>query len=568
MLLSGWFTRFCARRAARKVRRPFSAENHACASLAAECLETRALLSNIAVTAQAGVITLAGDTGDHTVAASVVNGQLELAGSNGTTLTFNGTTAATVDVPLAGTIKGLNIVMQAGNDTIAFDGAGLPIIAGNVTVNLGDGADCFTFKNVTVTGTVKIQDGAGDDSVHLSHDAAGAMSITPGNGNDAICVAQTTVHGKFAINSGNGTDTVDLSGDLAGNLAIQVGDGNDCISVRDTIVNGKLGVVVGNGTDGVDLSGDIVDAISVQAGDGNDCIGVQDTIVNGKLGVVVGNGTDGVRFEDDIAGGVVVHVGNGNSCLHVSEITLTGQMDPATAAQTSNEGKPGNPLAITVGNGDDHVGLEEIVAIDNAQGGKWTIALGTGNDTVHIESVTDQGFLIVSAKATGTGNDVVSIDDSKFDNEVDVTLPNGQEQIFINHDTFAGPVALSIGTGAGSSISVHDSEFDALVKFTMAGPGALLNLQTEDSDDDDDDDEPSGLTAFHGQVQVTLSGASGVVNMGTDADGDDDATGKVTFDTLVTITGNATNPATVNVKDANVTLSGNLTLHSATRVDL
>jgi hypothetical protein len=609
MLLTGWFTRLCEGRAHRKIRRSFSIANHA--SLAAECLETRALLSNIAVTAKAGVITLTGDTGDHTLDASVVNGQLQLAGSNGTTLSFNGTTAATVDVPLGGTIKGLNIVMQGGNDTIAFEGAGLPIISGNVSVNLGDGADSFTFANATVAGNMKIQGGAGDDSIHLSHDAARAILIATGNGNDALCVAQTTVHGKFVVNTGNGTDAVDLSRDIAASIAIQLGDGNDCVSVRETIVNGNLGVAVGNGTDHVRLEDDTVGAVAIQAGSGNDCISVEDTLVigrlgvmvgngdddvrlddnttgavgiqagdgndticvedtlvNGKLGVVVGNGTDGVGLDGDIAGGVVVHIGNGNSCLHVSGMTLTGQMDPATAAQSSNEGKPANPLAIIVGNGDDHVGLEGIVAMGNAQGGKWTVALGTGNDTVHIESVVDQGFLIVSAKAAGTGNDVVSICDSKFDNDVAVTLPGGQEQIFINHDTFADTVALSTGTGSGSSISVHNSEFDALVKFMMAGPSALLNLQTENDagDDSDDDDDPPGLTAFHGQVQVTL-GASGVVNMATDADGDDDATGTLTFDTLVTITGNATNPATVNVKDANVTLSGNLTLHSATRVD-
>ncbi len=567
MLLTGWFTRLCERQAGRMVRRSRHAENHAYASLAAECLEPRALLSNIAVTAQAGVITLAGDTGDHSVAASVVNGQLELAGSNGTTLTFNGTTAATVDVPLNGVVKALNITMQSGNDTVNFDGTGLPIISGAVTVNLGDGADCFTFKNATVTGAVKILDGAGDDSVHLSNDAAGALSINPGNGNDAICVGQTTIHGKIVIGAGNGTDAVDLSGDVASAITIQVGDGNDCISVRDTIVNGSLSVVVGNGTDDVRLEDDTTGAVTIQAGDGNDWVSVRDMLVNGKLAVNSGNGTDAVRLSDDIAGGVVVHVGDGSSCVRLSEITLTGQMDPATAAQSSNEGKPAHPLSIIVGNGDDHVELERIVATGNAQGGKWTVALGTGNDTVSVESVRDQGFLTVTAKVTGTGNDVVSICDSTFDNDVAVTLPNGQEQIYLNHDTFTGPVTLSTGTGSGSSISVHNSAFDALVKITMAGPGALLNLQVENDDGDDDDDDPPGLTSFHGQVQLTL-GASAVVNMATDADGDDDATGKLTFDTSVTITGNATNPATVNVKDANVTLSGNPTLHSATRVDL
>ncbi|MGE5194306.1 MAG: hypothetical protein ACM3U2_17590, partial [Deltaproteobacteria bacterium] len=123
-------------------------------SWAAECLEVRALLSNIAVATTGGVITLTGDSGDHTMTASVVGSNLELVGSGGTTFTYNSTTSATVDIPLSsiGTIKGIVMTMQGGNDSITFDAANLGTISGSVLVNLGNGTNSLDFKDATVTG--------------------------------------------------------------------------------------------------------------------------------------------------------------------------------------------------------------------------------------------------------------------------------------------------------------------------------------------------------------------------------------------------------------------------------
>ena len=86
MVLAGWFAGVCGRRQRNRMSRLRRVRKSPFANVAAEQLELRALLSNIAVTAQAGVIRLVGDTGDHTVAASVVGTNLELAGSGGTTL--------------------------------------------------------------------------------------------------------------------------------------------------------------------------------------------------------------------------------------------------------------------------------------------------------------------------------------------------------------------------------------------------------------------------------------------------------------------------------------------------
>ncbi len=242
MLMASWYAGVCERGRRRRLRRvrhsPF-------VNVAAECLETRALLSNIAVTAQAGVISLVGDTADHTLAASVVNGKLELAGSNGTTLTFNGTTAATVDVPLPAKLKAIHIDLPgAGDNTVTFDATDLPKVSGNVEVNLGSGIDAFSLTNATVKGGVSVNAGNGDDTIALAHDSTGAVSIRTRDGADSVQLANDTTKG-VEINSGDGLDTIGLANDTTGAVAIHGGDGGDMISLANDMSHR---VLIGTGS--------------------------------------------------------------------------------------------------------------------------------------------------------------------------------------------------------------------------------------------------------------------------------------------------------------------------------
>lgn len=509
MLLSGWFSKLCERQKKGKLRKSRLNGYRLYTSLVAECLEYRTLLSNVAVTlSAAGALTLTGDSGDHTVAAAVVGGNLELTGSNGTTLTFNGTTAAVVDVPLSGGISSINISMQAGNDSITFNAQGLPKITGNVTASLGDGNDSFIFENATVGGTISVKDGNGADTIQVTADTAAAIAVTAGDGNDSITVTGDTTTKNISVTAGTGTDSITVSNDASAGLLITVGDGADTI------------------------------------------VAANDT-VTGKLDVHAGNGADTITLTDDTAGGVVVHVGGGTDSISLTRVTLTGKTSSTTASIDTSEGVPGHPLSIVAGNGNDTITLDTVVSgTGAAQGAHWSITLGSGNNVVTINSVTDHGFLSVSA--TGTGNDSVTISNSTFTKNVVVSLPNGTEQITLSGDTFGNPVFLSTGTGTGSTITVSGSEFDNLVKINMAGPGAIVNVETG---------TVAGThTEFHGPVQVTF-GASGTVNLGTNAVGD-----SVIFDMLLKVTGSAANKATVNVSGANVTLNGKLNLNSAVSI--
>lgn len=403
------------------------------ANLAAECLECRALLSNIAVTSQAGVITLTGDTGAHTVAAAVVGGQLELTGSNGTEFTFNGTTAATVDIPLNGSLKALHVNLQqsgTNNDSLTFDGTNLPAISGNVIVQLGDGADTVVFGNTTVNGVLDVHAGNGGDSIQVQNDTVRGLALFTGAGNDSILVSNVTLQGP-----------------------------------------GK-GQSAGGGS-----NGDLIDG---------------------------------------------------------------------------NAGKPGHPLVISTGAGDDTVEVDTVVLTGKALGGKWQINVGTGNDTVTMNSVADHGFL--SVQAAGPGNDVVTITNSTFGKQVNIALPDGQEQIVLNGDTFDAKVTLATGTGSGSSISVDDSDFSKGASFRMAGEKSVLNLETANV-------AGSG-TEFQGPVTIEQVGASATANLGTNTVGN-----TLTFDKVVHLTGGLP-VATVTVADANVTFKKQLQLTNANRVDV
>src|SRR5262245_51485213 len=135
MLLKNWFDRLSKLSRQRGLKRPRCGGQWRPAVVVAESLENRTLLSSVAVTVQSGVVTLTGDAGDHDVSASVVNGQLELVGSNGTDFTFSGNTATTIDIPLNSPFKALHInLQQAGNNTLSFDGTNLPAISGNVVM--------------------------------------------------------------------------------------------------------------------------------------------------------------------------------------------------------------------------------------------------------------------------------------------------------------------------------------------------------------------------------------------------------------------------------------------------
>jgi hypothetical protein len=316
MLLKNWFAGLSALRRQSRLRRPRRGGHWRLTNLAAECLETRALLSNIAVTVQSGVITLTGDAGDHTVNAAVVNGQLELTGSNGTDFTFNGNTATTIDIPLTSPIKALHVnLLQAGNNTVTFDGTDLPAIAGNVVMQLGDGTDTIVFQNTTVNGIVDVHAGNGGDTIWVLNDALRGLAVVTGSGNDSILVSNVTLQGPGQGQTGGGSnaDLVDGNAGKTGRpLVISTGLGDDTVEVDSVVSAGqalgsKWQIYLGEGNNIVTMNScDDHGFLTITAtGTGNDVATITNSSFGKQVAITLPDGQEQIVLSGDTFGGKV-----------------------------------------------------------------------------------------------------------------------------------------------------------------------------------------------------------------------------------------------------------------------
>jgi hypothetical protein len=335
MLLKNWFAGLSALRRQKRLRRPRRGGQWRLTNLAAECLETRALLSNIAVTVQSGVITLTGDAGDHDVAAAVVNGQLELTGSNGTDFTFNGSTATTVDIPLTSPIKALHInLLQAGNNNLTFDGTDLPAISGNVVMQLGDGTNTVVFQDTTVNGIVDVHAGNGGDIIWVLNDSVRGLAVFTGSGNDSILVSNVTLQGpgQGQTGSGSNADLVDGNAGKTGRpLVISTGAGDDTVEVDSVVSAGqalgsKWQIFAGDGNNSVTM--DSVEDhgfLTITAtGTGNDVVTIIDSSFGKQVAITLPDGQEQIVLSGDTFGGkvdLVTGTGSG-STISVDDSTF------------------------------------------------------------------------------------------------------------------------------------------------------------------------------------------------------------------------------------------------------
>lgn len=233
-------------------------------------------LSKVLVLVSGGTVDLFGDMGNHVISVSVVGGNLELAGSNGTEFTFNGTTEATLDIPLTqlSPFTGLDFNMLGGSDAITIDGTNMGTIAGNIVAFLGGGADSFELDHATVAGDVNVWGGNEGNRVTFSGDTVRDISINTGWGSDSIKLSSVTfqsgslfpglsflsgltVGGNLWINTGGGNDSVELDS-VTGTTSLLGGwwnvstglIGNGTTTLNSVTTHGPTFVTtgIGNGT--------------------------------------------------------------------------------------------------------------------------------------------------------------------------------------------------------------------------------------------------------------------------------------------------------------------------------
>jgi hypothetical protein len=419
MLISGWLKSWRVQRDRTRSRRPRPHWNRPFTGWAAECLEARALLSNIAVTTTGGVISLVGDTGDHTFTASVVGPNLELAGSSGTTFTFNSTTNPTVDIPLSsiGTINGIQMTMPGGgNNTITFDATGLATVSGTVMVTLGDGTNSFTFEHATVTGKMTVSAGSGADSIQLSNDTLGALSIWAGDGNDTVTLSTVTINGD------QNSDDPDSGGGWWGAWWDGWWDGWKHLFDGG---DGSLNIHTGNGNDTITLNSVTGTSVSDSADpwhlfDGLWCFGSQ-------WRISTGSGTDTVTFDTVTAPKSLSIQGGffGNATVNLNDTTVSGHTN---------------------------------VDLDGKQG------------QIQVSGSTFTGPTSLSTGLLGN-NQTIAVDDSKFESFTSISDPGSGAQVKLETKGTAGP-----GTTFQDPVVISTPGPSAVVDFAATGANNSLDF--------------------------------------------------------------------------------------------
>jgi len=453
-----------------------------------ECRDTPA--GTVLATFAGGTLTLTGDSSANSLYITqysddrlVISGVLTGVRLNGGPMTGG----LVLPAPVTGSIA---VKLGGGADTLTVAKVDLP---GSLTINGGDGGNVVTFENgVTVHGNLTVTNGPDIDKTTLSGplNVTGGLAIANGPGGFNVFGDATTdlqIGGTFAISGGAGPgNTIGLGAATrvaAGRIALNLGSQfniTDLTPVGPLTVAAGIRVTGGPGLDVVALGGatlSVGGGITVNAGGGDNDIKVQPAgslSVGGTVSVTGGAGHDAVRVGGGgsataIGGGVVVSVGDGGSLAHLegSELTVGGSIRMSAAAgvdETNILAMDGGTIAgnVTVNQGasneqDVFVGTDT-PARTLAIGGALNIASG---DTVSAHDGNTVNLLSVSVGlgttiATGSGHDLVKVNDSVFGGPFIVSTGDRGDQVLIEQQGTSGTTRfrgmVRVNTGGGTDV--------------------------------------------------------------------------------------------------------------------
>ena len=223
--MSSWFPRKSA-----SPRRPI--ENR---TTAAEIFEAREMLAgNVSATLVDGVLTLSGDSrrNDLTV-------QIDSAGSvafSSSNTTVNGQPAA--NVQFAGPITDIAGSFGRGRDRVVIEGVVettgdnafvLPVLTGNISIDMGRGRDNLSIRGLQVDGELAANGGRHRDRVTVESVNAGSARVSGDRGRDTLAVRDVDVDGDINVSGGRGRDRMIVGEDvtIGGATNVSGGRGRD-----------------------------------------------------------------------------------------------------------------------------------------------------------------------------------------------------------------------------------------------------------------------------------------------------------------------------------------------------
>lgn len=234
-----------------------------------EPLEPRALRSgNVLVTDTNGLIALTGDAADNAILVTQVKGgHLKIAGANGTTI----------------------------NGQAAFTTAS---VTQYVTVATGAGNDYVNLSKLTMPYSVKVDGGAGNDTIEFHNSTFGATDVYGQAGNDTIAFNNITQGKWLQVFAGDGKDTTGLKS-LRARRGFSVSDsgtgGNT--GFNNVSAAGQSWFTTGNGNDTFSIANSTFDAFSAKLRGGSDTAVVRGTTFNTYSPIDGGEGKNDINRE-------------------------------------------------------------------------------------------------------------------------------------------------------------------------------------------------------------------------------------------------------------------------------
>ena len=258
------------------VSRPFSlGRRHNSRATAFERLESRLLLAgNVLVSLTESGLQITGDDQSNDVELVAAPGALSLKGRLGTTI--NGTDApfvvsassTTLDRDLIVRLLGGNDVFSVGTDVT---------IRGPVHVSLGTGDDQFNLTGSSLVERLRVDTGAGVDSVSLNRLVAEEDVIVNSSDSLLMAISESTLRQSLAVSGGAAADTIVLN---------------------TTTVTGGVSLRTGRGDDNILLKGStLLSSLYVDAGSGRDVAWIDGTAVSGRTSLWMRQGDDSVRIQ-------------------------------------------------------------------------------------------------------------------------------------------------------------------------------------------------------------------------------------------------------------------------------
>ena len=436
-----------------------------------ESLELRNLLAgNVTTSVTSGQLVITGDSASNEIVITQVDP---------TTYKVAGTSGTKVDGHSSSTVPGITI---------------------GINVQLNDGNDAVTLKNLSLNGMILLMGNGNDTVVATGCTESGGVGFFEGaDGNNTFTITNCIFNAGLTIAGHAGRDTVAMSKvSVIGGLQIELGDGANALSMSNVTVSGqqvppvedvpRAGAIIttGSGADVIAMNNvNIVGFTQIDTQGGNDSVTIANSSFGNPVTVTETGPPDGTNSPNIDASlndhnfGLYLQTGLGNDAVTVSNTKIFGTIYVDTSNEVTADGPAPVLTSYNIKDGNDSVAflkvtvLKDTPAPDNrSDSGQIQIYTGSQSDAIALNTVnTDGGALIFATDlafdaSTTDGADTVVVTNSSFDRQ------NGGVNFFFDDSVPVVAIGLVIQTGNGNDTVIVANVHSIQAVVIETGEGA------------------------------------------------------------------------------------------------